>query len=189
MKAFPPRQAIEGIRSLERFYALAAAGQVSVEEFDRLHSMALQSLSQIAEIARSYSISSEQESAIRESISRIEGMTVPMAPEGAAGGTPWWYWLLAILAGAGAGAGLVAAFSQCPTRLGEEMGRTNAFHSPSDALAMVATMAGGSVVGLTGHAYKDTALGALALGAGSSVIGVSLTLLLKELLGRPRLAA
>lgn len=187
VRSFPPVQAIEGIRSLEKFYSLAAAGQVSVDDFDKLHSMALDSLRTIADIARSYSLTDAQENSVREAIARIEGMTVPMSQEST--GTPWWYWLIAVLAGAGVGAGLMAAFSTSGPSHRAEMGRAGPFRNPSDTVAMLATAAGGSVVGLTGYAFKDSALGTLAMGAGSSVVGVSLTLLLKELLGGRRLAA
>lgn len=182
LRSFPPRQAIEGIRTLERFYELAASGQVSVDDFDHLHSLALDSLRTIADIARSYPLTTDQDSAIRDAQARLEQMTVPMT--GDSGGTPWWAWALAILAGAGAGAGIVALLSpEYPASRARMSGMPPATLQ-SNAVPMLVTMAGGSVIGLVGNAYKETPVGALALGAGSSVVGVSLTLLLQSVIGK-----
>lgn len=183
MRRFPPRFAIEALGVLERVYRLAAEGQVSVDDFSRMQGMALQSLKDIAAIARSYPLTSDQEQAVQTAVSRIEGMTLPMA---ASGGTPWWVYLLVGLLGAGVGAGAVALLAE-PSRgsaSGAQMSGIPA--GRSDVGIMGATLAGGSLLGLAGAGYRDTSFGALALGAGSSVVGVSLTLLLKALVGESR---
>lgn len=183
MRRFPPRFAIEALGVLERAYRLAAAGQVSVDDFSRMQGMALQSLKDIAAIARTYPLTPDQEQAVQTAVSRIEGMTLPMVDAGP--GTPWWIYLLVGLLGAGVGAGAVALLAE-PSR---SSARTELSGTPagrSDAGIMAATLAGGSLLGLVGAGYRDTSFGALALGAGSSVVGVSLTLLLKGLVGESR---
>jgi hypothetical protein len=178
MRRFPPRFAIEALGVLERAYRLAAEGQVSVDDFSRMQGMALQSLKDIAAIARSYPLTPDQEQAVQTAVSRIEGMTLPMV---GSTGTPWWVYLLVGLLGAGIGAGAVALLAE-PSHPGRpEMAGIRT--TPSDTGIMAATMGVGSLIGLAGHAYRDTAAGALAVGAGSSVVGVSLTLLIKGLVG------
>jgi len=52
-------------------------------------------------------------------------------------------------------------------------------------LPTLAVLGGGGLVAAAGHAAKDTALGSIALGAGSSAAGFALTIMILALAGQP----
>jgi len=182
---FPARRAVDGIAALERFYSMAKSGAVPMEDFTKLHSMALESLRRIAAIAREYPLTDEQEEAVSGAVRRIEGFTASMSPEDES--PPWWLWGLVALGGAGVGALVVDALSPSsgkrPSQAMSGAGYGAGGHVGKGEAAMLAISVVSSFLGFLGWKHRDTAVGTMTMGAAASAAGVSLTMLVRDLAG------